>query len=50
MLRGMETDQTQPGMSGPHPTIAQLREPDGRQRQPAHRGVLDVPLGRRGGR
>jgi tRNA A-37 threonylcarbamoyl transferase component Bud32 len=26
MLRGMETDATQPGMSGPHPTIAQLRE------------------------
>lgn len=26
MLRVMETDQTQPGMSGPHPTIAQLRE------------------------
>jgi tRNA A-37 threonylcarbamoyl transferase component Bud32 len=26
MLGGMETDQTQPGMSGPHPTIAQLRE------------------------
>jgi len=25
MLRVMETDQTQPGMSGPHPTIAQLR-------------------------
>ena len=24
---GMETDQTQPGMSGPHPTIAQLRNP-----------------------
>jgi len=23
----METDQTQPGMSGPHPTIAQLRNP-----------------------
>src|SRR6478609_6810858 len=22
----METDKTQPGMSGPHPTIAQLRE------------------------
>jgi tRNA A-37 threonylcarbamoyl transferase component Bud32 len=26
MLGRMETDQTQPGMSGPHPTIAQLRE------------------------
>ncbi len=23
----METDQTQPGMSGPHPSIAQLRDP-----------------------
>ena len=28
MLRRMETDRTQPGMSGPHPTIAQLRESD----------------------
>jgi tRNA A-37 threonylcarbamoyl transferase component Bud32 len=26
MLLGMETDETQPGMSGPHPTIAQLRQ------------------------
>ena len=25
MLGGMETDRTMPGMSGPHPTIAQLR-------------------------
>ncbi|HEY5944514.1 MAG TPA: hypothetical protein VIV40_03445, partial [Kofleriaceae bacterium] len=23
----METDKTQPGMSGPHPTVAQLRNP-----------------------
>ncbi len=27
MLAGMETDKTQPGLSGPHPTIAQLRNP-----------------------
>jgi tRNA A-37 threonylcarbamoyl transferase component Bud32 len=28
MLPAMETDKTQPGLSGPHPTIAQLREPN----------------------
>src|SRR5262249_3404487 len=30
----METDATQPGMSGPHPTIAELRDP-------THPGVED---------